>query len=313
MDARLLRILDGKTEHYPYSLENKYPRVFGKLISLWDAPEINAYFMELMVDQRGDRAGFPPDVAAEIVHLSLIHAAHHHNTQTQDVWEVASTAFVDYATHPESPQLDTWKMPDASHCAEIQKLGGICTQAGFFQATETGQRAIVALFLAAHNSTELRNERGSTPLMLAAFYGQATTLELLLEHGANVYAQDSGGNTALHWAAFSGHLHCAQQLIAQHAEIDARSQVGWTPLLQATARRHLELVLLLINHGANLDQCAQDGNTALHKAAAAGYLEIIRPLLAHHANTTLKNLNGETAVKLAIKNKQEAAVKLLLS
>jgi ankyrin repeat protein len=55
------------------------------------------------------------------------------------------------------------------------------------------------------------------------------------------------------------------------------------------------------------------GNTALHKAAASGYTEIIRPLLAHHADTTLKNLEGETAVKLAIKNKHDHAVKVLLT
>ncbi|MEQ1628963.1 MAG: ankyrin repeat domain-containing protein, partial [Gallionella sp.] len=56
-----------------------------------------------------------------------------------------------------------------------------------------------------------------------------------------------------------------------------------------------------------------DGNTALHKAAASGYAEIIRPLLAHHADTNLKNLDGDTAVKMAIKNKHDAAIRVLLT
>ncbi|MBW8078065.1 MAG: hypothetical protein GJU76_08330 [Gallionella sp.] len=313
MDQRLLKILGGKTEDYPHALEAKYPRIFGKIMSLWDAPDIGDYFMELVVDKRGDRAGFPQDVAAEIVHLSLLHAAHHSDDQKTDVWEVASGSFTGYAASSTPNQIDAWPDPPASSRVLIEALGGVCSPEGYLHASESGQCAIVDLFLDAGVGTEIRNERGWTALMLAAFYGHHETLERLLMQDANVFAVDTGGNTALHWAAFAGQVDCATLLLKNHADVDARSNFGWTPLLQAVTRRHLAMVMLLINHGANLNIAAQNGNTALHTAAAAGYTEIIRPLLAHLADSGMKNLDGETAVKLAIKNKHDLAVKLLLS
>lgn len=313
MDQRLLRILDGKTEEYPVALENKYPRVLTKIMSLWDSPEIDDYFMDLIVDKRGGRAGFPPDVASEIVHLSLVHAAHHVANQKVDVWDEAVSTFSKYATGAPFEQHDAWLEPSVYVRNNIEKLGGHCSQAGFLQAAESGQRAVLSTFLEAKISPELRNERGWTALMLASYYGHEQTVTLLLKHGASVHATDSGGNTALHWAAFNSHVNCARLLINYHADVDARNSFGWTPLLQATTRRHLEIVMLLINHGANPNIVAKDGDTALHKAAASGYAEIIRPLLAHQADTALKNMSGETAVKLAIKNKHDSAVRLLLS
>jgi ankyrin repeat protein len=313
MDQRLLRILGGDTTHYPYALESKFPRVFSKIMLLWDSPDIDAYFMDLIVDSRGGREGFPQDVAAEIVHLSLVHAAHHQSKQTSDVWEVDSDSFVGYASTALPEDRRVWREPPDAIKHAIQKMGMSCTAEGFLQAAESGDRAAVGLFLEGKVSTEIRNERGWTPLMLAAFSGQDAIVELLLKRGADVFSSDAGGNTALHWAAFAGYVNSAKLLIEHGADVDAHTNFGWTPLQQATARRHLEVVMLLINHGANLNLVASDGNTALHKAAASGYTEIIRPLLAHHADTTLKNLEGETAVKLAIKNKHDHAVKVLLT
>lgn len=313
MDQRLLRILGGETEHYPYALEDKYPRVFSKIMALWDKPEIDDYFMDLIVDKRGGRQGFPQDVATEIVHLSLVHAAHHKSSQKTDVWDVASSSFVDFATSATPEESSAWKEPPEATRRAIENLGASCSEGGFLQAAEAGNRAVIGLFLDARSSTEYRDERGWTALMLAAFNGHEAAVELLLKHGADVFTGDSGGNTALHWAAFAGHVDCAKLLIEHHADVDARSSFGWTPLLQATARRHLAVVMLLINHGANLNIVARDGNTALHKAAATGYTEIIRPLMAHHADASMKNLEGDTPVKLAIRNKHDNVVKLLLT
>lgn len=44
---------------------------------------------------------------------------------------------------------------------------------------------------------DVRNIKGTTPLMTAAFYGNTNIVKILLERGANVNAQDPDGNTAL--------------------------------------------------------------------------------------------------------------------
>ncbi len=313
MDQRLLRILGAQAELYPHALESKFPRVFGQIMALWDMPEIDDYFMELMVDGRGGRAGFPQDVAAEIMHLSLVHASQHQRQDTENVWDVSAKSFVNFDTHATLEETVAWREPPQNICAEIEHHHVRCTLAGFLQAAENGNRAALGLFLEAHTGTESRNEHGWTALMLAAFTGHVEIIELLLRYRANVYAIDAGGNTALHWAAFAGHVECAKILIAHHAEVDARNSLGLSPLAQATSHRNLEIVMLLINHGANLNLVDQGGNTALHKAATAGYAEIIRPLLAHQADTNVQNLVGDTPLKLASKNNHEKCVSLLLT
>jgi hypothetical protein len=71
MDTRLLMLLGNDKSLYPEILETRFPRVFSKIIELIDTPHIDIYLQDLMVDKRsGDRAGFPPEAAAEIIRLS---------------------------------------------------------------------------------------------------------------------------------------------------------------------------------------------------------------------------------------------------
>lgn len=77
LHERLLCLLGGDTTHYPNRLEERFPRIIGKIVELWGRPELDAYFNELMVSERHDRQGFPGDVAMEIFQLSNVHAGLH--------------------------------------------------------------------------------------------------------------------------------------------------------------------------------------------------------------------------------------------
>lgn len=77
LHERLLRLLGGDATHYPSRLEERFPRILGKIIELWGKSELDAYFNELMVSERHDRQGFPGDVAMEIFQLSNVHAGLH--------------------------------------------------------------------------------------------------------------------------------------------------------------------------------------------------------------------------------------------
>jgi hypothetical protein len=75
MKEKLLQLLDGWEEFYPLNLEEKYARVMNRIVDLWDTKEIDDYFTELMIDNRGGtRQGFPKEVASEIFALSMAHA-----------------------------------------------------------------------------------------------------------------------------------------------------------------------------------------------------------------------------------------------
>lgn len=311
MDQKLLKILGGSTEHYPYALERKYPRIFASLMLLWDTPEAEAYFDKLMVNERADRDGFPPDVAGEIVHLSLIYAGQHPKQIKQDVWSPEARIFSKFDPLASTRTLIIWPDIPAATAAAIDSLGVPCTLDGYFRAAETGNIHALSLFLGATVHTETRNENDWTALMSAAFNGHEELARLLISQGAKVRAVEGGANTPLHWAAFAGRLDCCQLLVAQHADLDAPSKFGWTPLYQAVARNHLAVAEFLIAQGANPNATAKDGLTPLHKAAATGSLDMIRLLLNHHADARLTNLLGETPRALARKNNHDEAAALL--
>lgn len=77
LHEQLLRLLGGDATHYPRRLEERFPRILGKIVELWGRPELDAYFNELMVSERHDRQGFPGDVAMEIFQLSNVHTGLH--------------------------------------------------------------------------------------------------------------------------------------------------------------------------------------------------------------------------------------------
>ncbi len=73
MNERLLKILNNREQNYPYSLEKQFPRIFEKLMSLWDSSEFDAYLADLMTTTRTNRQGFPQEVASDIIYLNMLH------------------------------------------------------------------------------------------------------------------------------------------------------------------------------------------------------------------------------------------------
>lgn len=58
---------------YRSELESHYPRVMQAIQALWGHDELTKYFETLMMDDRGDREGFPASVWEEIYLLEKIH------------------------------------------------------------------------------------------------------------------------------------------------------------------------------------------------------------------------------------------------
>ena len=105
----------------------------------------------------------------------------------------------------------------------------------------------------------------STPLHVAAQHGDAATVHLLLDAGANVNCGlwngemmagkpivKEAGFTPLHAAAQSGHVEIANRLLHRGADIHARTYRGQTPLEVARAHRQTKVAQLLIEHGGEV-------------------------------------------------------------
>jgi len=71
---------------------------------------------------------------------------------------------------------------------------------------------------------------GSTPLILAALFGQTEAARLLLEKGADLNVKNNDGSTALHTAAFLCHPETVKLLLEKGADVTAKNNDGQTPL-----------------------------------------------------------------------------------
>lgn len=73
-------------EVQPGSLIQRFPRIVNRLSELWPRPaQCEKYLDALIMDHRGSRKGFPPDVAAEIA-LLKIQLNQHATVRRADIW-----------------------------------------------------------------------------------------------------------------------------------------------------------------------------------------------------------------------------------
>ena len=144
------------------------------------------------------------------------------------------------------------------------------------------------------------NTQGRTPLHLGleSSYipkdGTAVT-QLLVEHGADVNIPDKGHMiTPLHLASHRQHLESVQVLIDHDANVNAEDSQGRTPLHQVLASSYLSedgvnVVRLLAERGANVNARDKYRITPLHSASYRVYHygqhpQSVRQLLHRGAN-----------------------------
>ena len=71
---------------------------------------------------------------------------------------------------------------------------------------------------------------GSSPLIVAAFYGQTEAMKLLVQNGAKLDVQNNQGSTALHTAAFVCRPEAVAFLLEKGANPNLKNTYGRTPL-----------------------------------------------------------------------------------
>jgi hypothetical protein len=60
---------------HPKQLCRHYPRIANRIATSWaDVPRVDRLLMDLMVDRRGNRMGFPPRIRQELDRLYGLHA-----------------------------------------------------------------------------------------------------------------------------------------------------------------------------------------------------------------------------------------------
>ena len=94
--------------------------------------------------------------------------------------------------------------------------------------------------------------------------------------------------------------------------LNSRDEKGDTGLVIAMGRRDDQWALFLLDQGADPNLAAKNGDTPLIAAARGGYSGGVAELVARKAKIDATNRKGETALILAVQQRQLPIVRLLL-
>ncbi len=188
----------------------------------------------------------------------------------------------------------------------VTSIGGQTLAQDIHTAAEAGDVAQVAALLAeSPQLLDAANERGLTPLHLAARRGHHDVVRLLIDQGADLERTDERGFTALLYAASSGNLDLVRFLVDRGCEVGVvaamppvRVAVGRTTVAatvdEATSisaadvafqhevhRGKSEMTRYLVSHGAPFDANApmMRGVGKLDIAISPGNLDMVRLLI----------------------------------
>ncbi|CAG5134914.1 unnamed protein product, partial [Candidula unifasciata] len=189
------------------------------------------------------------------------------------------------------------------------------------------------LYAARHGKEETvmrreKSNRGWTPLHLAAYFGHAAAVRVLLEFGAGADILNSCGESSLHLAAYTGREEVVALLLQHGADTNILNTQGQKPrdvaktqhivdminaadstasmriesdFLEAAAAGESEMLSQLLNHSRSLNINVQDthGNSALHLAALRGHGPAAVLLLQHGIDSNARNKSGQLAYDVA--------------
>ena len=125
---------------------------------------------------------------------------------------------------------------------------------------------------------------GGSDLVLAARFGQESTVRLLLDRGVDVNSRDALGRTALITAAAEPGSGVMRLLLERGADLALRDRDGIDALMAAVMKGRMQNVRLLLDAGAALDARSPAGETALMAAIRAGQSEMVDFLLSRGAD-----------------------------
>ncbi|APU13573.1 MULTISPECIES: ankyrin repeat domain-containing protein [Actinoalloteichus] len=135
-------------------------------------------------------------------------------------------------------------------------------EARLVQAVRDRDVALVGELLRFGGDTGIRDDRGLSPLMIAAGQGDLTVVRALLAGGADVLATDPVGQTALHRAAEHGDADVVRELLRSGAVLDAVvATTGQTPLHIAVRHGNPDAGQALLRQGARPGQTDHLGRT----------------------------------------------------
>ena len=139
-----------------------------------------------------------------------------------------------------------------------------------FELARRGDANMLAAVIEKGVPPNLRNDKGDSLVMLAAYHGHEDAVRKLLEQGADPNLRNNNGQTPIAGAAFKGFKSIIEILLDHGADVEGASPDGRTALMVAAMFNRMDIVDLLISRGANPQARDAGGNSAADAAARMG-------------------------------------------
>uniref|UniRef100_UPI00398F0FC1 ankyrin repeat domain-containing protein 12 isoform X2 n=1 Tax=Pristiophorus japonicus TaxID=55135 RepID=UPI00398F0FC1 len=178
-------------------------------------------------------------------------------------------------------------------------LGGILIG---YPLSERQQMALVMQMTARDNNSTPNHPSQTTP-------GQKKTPTASSRQKDKVNKRNERGETPLHMAAIRGEAKQVKELISQGADVNVKDFAGWTPLHEACNLGYYEVAKQLILAGADVNTQGLDNDTPLHDAASNGHRDIVKLLLRNGGDAYQMNHRGERPVDVADSDEMEQLLK----
>ncbi len=290
-----------RPEKYPHLLEKEFPRILAKIAKIWGTNKANEYFIDLLVDKRGTRKGFPQKIAEEIFFLSELHTL---------LYRGQALGTVNVRNDAQRITQAEEKTREFREALETRSIKFVATE--FFARISRGDMNTVVLFVNAGMDIDTPNEQGWTPLMVALFEGREEVALFLIKKGADVNFSDRSGYRPVHWAAFKAYTTVIDEIVARGGDVNGETDYGWTALLQAASLGHVATVECLLRHGARPNARDKEGAAAIHKAASNNHADLTRALIRGGAARDLEGPDKTTALHIAARLGHDDTVEALL-
>jgi ankyrin repeat protein len=172
-----------------------------------------------------------------------------------------------------------------------------------------GRRDIAEMLLDWGAKVDATDKWGRTMLhQMSQYKDRVSSVQLLLELGADVNAQDNDHITPLHLASAGGKLEIARVLLDHGAKVNAESNRGETPLHRLSGdvwskdSEHPRIARLLLERGADVNAREKGHATPLHLASEEGSFDVAQILLACGADVNAKNDRDQTPLFLLLQH-----------
>lgn len=179
--------------------------------------------------------------------------------------------------------------------------------AAAYDGGSASARLLLARGAAPDRALTASNAARTAALSYALLRGDTALASLLLARGASIIGPPGSGDTPLIVAAWTGDADAAEWLVRNGAPVDdpgPPESEEPTPLMVAAAEGQGAVLRVLLRHGAQVGRADDDGHTALHLAGGApdrGTTAVVDALLAAGASPTRTSRQGETPAALALR------------